>query len=255
MSFLQQFIECENSFPSAFASVSERPYGKLFYNMGNPQSHDSNHALILDLDCDLAAAVEDLVMFYRINSLVPRVYSSFREKEQERLIPVLSRRGFEFKTPGDRIYRLQHSSLIKPRPEFRVRREKEMKPEISAIIRSEDGGDWNVIAMERLLEVESFHLMVGYAGTKPVCLATLNILDGLSRLDDVITCKEHRGKGYGRALIHLIIDYHRQITKNGLYLWSANPTAVRIYREAGFTELEKQPNFWTAWYAPVGRQK
>jgi ribosomal protein S18 acetylase RimI-like enzyme len=253
MSLLQQLIECENSYPAAFAAVSERPYGKLFYNPDNPQSHDSNHALILDLDCDLEAAVEDLIMFYRINSLIPRVYSSFREEERERLIPVLSRRGFELKTSGDRIYYRQHPSRIEPRPDFRVRRALQLDPEISAIIRSEDDGDWNVIAIGHLLAAESFHLMVGYAGAVPVCLATLNLLNGLTRLDDVVTHQEHRGKGYGRALVHLIVDYHRRLSQNGLYLWASNPTAVRIYREAGFAELETQLDYWTAWYAPVSR--
>ncbi len=254
MILLDKLIEYETNFPQSFASVCEKPYGRLFYNTDNPQSHDSNHAVFLNLNADPEQSLEELIMFYRIKSLIPRVYPAYQPLERKRLIPYLSKRGFEIKYSADRLYVQDTPSCIVPVQELKVERVQTMSDQVSEIIRNDDGGDWNVTVMRKQLETDRFHLLVGYAGGEPVCLGALHLMDGLSRLDDVLTHKEHRGRGYGRALVQAILEYHNRVsTQNGIYLWASNPTAIRIYGEAGFVAVQSGLEPWNAWYAPVGK--
>lgn len=251
---LNKLIEYETNFPHSFASVFDQPYGRLFYNTKNPQSHDSNHAVFLNLDTDLEQALEDLILFYRVKSLIPRVYPAYQPQERERLIPVLAKRGFEIKYSSDRLYVQNSPSRIVPVEALKVERAQTMSDQVSEIIRTDDGGDWNVIVISKLLESDRFHLLVGWVGGEPVCLGVLHLMDGFARLDDVLTHKEHRGQGYGRALVQAILEYHKQVSPgSGLYLWASNPTAIRIYNEAGFAALQSGLEPWNAWYAPVGK--
>ena len=251
---LEKLIEYEINFPQSFASVCDKPYGRLFYNTDNPQSHDSNHAVFLNLGTDPEQALEELILFYRIKSLIPRVYPAYQLQERERLIPVLAKRGFEIKYSGDRLYVQDSPFHIISGEALTVERVHTMSDQVSEIIRNDDGGDWNVIVIAKQLESDRFHLLVGYVGGEPVCLGVLHLMDGLSRLDDVLTHKEHRGRGYGRALVRAILEYHGRVSPgSGLYLWASNPTAIRIYSEAGFIALQNALKPWTAWYAPVGK--
>jgi len=245
--FSHQLVARERNFPATFAHVCEKPYGKLFYDADNPYSYDSNHGILLKLDTDLETALDDLIMFYRLRNLVPRIYPSYQEREKEILSPVLKQRGFETKTLDAQIYIRTNPSVISTKTRLQVKRIKAMDAQIREIIRTDDGGDWNLKIMECLLRLDSYHLLVGYDKGEPVCLATLTFMDNLSRLDDVVTELGNRAKGYGRALIKAVLDYHDQVAPgNHLYLWSSSPTAIKIYREAGFEVFDKlEP--WEAW--------
>ncbi len=168
---------------------------------------------------------------------------------------MLARRGFDIQHLESRLYIHQNPPRIKPGVKLKVARIRVMDPAVSRIIQTEDGGNWNVAVMDRQLEADSLHLLVGYAGGEPVCLCALKVTGRLSRLDDVITHQSFRGRGYGRALIRAVLDYHDRLSHRGeyLYLWASNPTAIRIYEEAGFVELNAGLERWNAWYAPVGR--
>lgn len=247
----QPFIKFERTFPATFADLCEKPYGKLYYNTCNPKSHDCNHGLILNLNTDLNQALEDLIMFYRLRSLTPRIYPSYQEGEKQLLLPLLLQRKFHVEYIDSRIYIRQNFSRIMPDKRLRIKRIRTMDSKISHIIKTEDGGNWNVVIIERQLQFDNFHLLVGYDKDEPVCLATLTYLHPLARLDDVITELGNRAQGYGRALIKGILDYHDAIAPPyNIFLWASNPTAVKIYREAGFVEPEFNLEPWEAWLAP-----
>ena len=61
-------------------------------------------------------------------------------------------------------------------------------------------------------------------------------MEGLSRVDDVLTDPAHRGRGYAREVMRSLVDYHRRISNNILYLYADNPTAIRVYNDVGFAE-------------------
>lgn len=253
---MKRLRDCEILFPASFSEMCQKPYGILYYNSGNPRSHDCNHGVFLDFNINLERAVDDLITFYRLRSLIPRVYPSFAPGEREKLLPVLARYGFEFKRMETRLYLQQRASCIMPRVRLHLKRVKKMDPQVCDIINADDGGNWNVEVINKQLHLENTHLLVGYSGDKTVCTAVLHVREGFSRLDDVITRINYRGKGYGRAFIKAILDYHEQVVPgNYLYLWASNPTAIRIYREAGFERLENEVSPWNAWYAPLSRYR
>lgn len=116
------------------------------------------------------------------------------------------------------------------------------------MILSENEGDWSVKVLERYVLLDNFHLLVGYLGNKPVTMASVNLMDnGLSRVDDVLTHRDYRGKGYGRALIHYLVNYHSIISSNSLYLYASNPVALKIYRQVGFVDFQEKLATWYAW--------
>jgi len=250
-----QLIAGERSLPATFANVCEKPYGRIYYNTENPASHDSNHAVILNPGNDLDQALDDLILFYRLRSLVPRIYPSYQPGEKKHLFPILHRRGFQLERLDSRIYMRQNPCQITSRTSLQVKRVKTVNSKIGDIVRDEDGGDWNLIVMERQLQFDNFHLLVGYDQGEPVCLATLAFIKNLTRLDDVITDLGSRARGYGRALIKGMLDYHDLVAPgNQVYLWASNPTAIKIYREAGFVELENGLEPWEAWFKAYKRK-
>ncbi len=252
MAALEQIIDFEVNFPSAFAFVAERPALRLFYNTDNPQSQDSNHAVFLNLSGNLEKALEDLILFYRVKSLIPRVYPSYQPQESGQLLPLLARRGFEIKYSPDAIYVKKFPSRLVPGKPLKVKRVRAMEDAVRNIICKYDGGDWNAAVLSKQLQSEQFHLLVGYAANQPVCLGALRRRGNIFRLEEVLTDPDYRGRGYGRALIQAIMDYWRELSpQSGLYLWSSNPTAIRIYREAGFIALQPGLKAWNACYAPV----
>lgn len=247
--FVHRLIECEVNVPTAFAAVCAKPYGKLFYNRKNPDSFDCNHAVLLNPVAAPHQALEDLILFYHLRGLTPRVFPSYREGEQEQLFPALTRRGFVIQRLEGKIFVRQNPSRLNQGPELEVLRIRTMDPAISRIFCIEDGGNWNVTVLKRQLETENLHLLAGYADGKPVCLCVLRAMHCFSRLDDVITHPWYRERGYGRALIQAVLNYHDRLyhRSENLYLWASNPTAIRIYQEAGFVALNNVPERWHAW--------
>ncbi len=252
---LQRLIECEVNVPAAFAAVCTKPYGKLFYNTDNPGSFDCNHAVFFDRPAGPEQALEDLIIFYRLRGLTPRIYPSYRERERECLFPALTRRGFFIERLKGKVFVRQNPSRLEAGPQLKVLRLRNMDPAVSRIFRIEDGGNWNVTVLNKQLKTERLHLLAGYTDGKPVCLCALRVMQDFSRLDDVITHPWYRGYGYGRALIRAVLDYHDRLPRrNGnLYLWASNPTAIRIYQEAGFARLNVGLERWSAWYDPGKR--
>lgn len=242
---LQKLIDLENNFSASFAAVCEKPYGRFFYNRDNPESHDSNHAIITDLSCDLDLALAEITAFYRDKDLVPRIYASFQPGEFDRLQPYLLKYGYKINHGGDRLLVWGNPSRIKPNLKLEVERVRVAGPGVIEMISPE--GEWWVKVLQKILLQPDFHLLVGSVRRNPVCIASLYFMDGLTRLDDVITAAGQRGKGYGSTLIDYAVRYHASLSANALYLWAVNPAAIRIYQAAGFAYYPLQPDFWTAW--------
>lgn len=244
---IKKVIDFEINFPSKFADVVERLYGKLFYNLDNTISHDSNHGVITDLSRDLDQALSEIESFYREKGLSPRIYPAFLPGEEETLKPFLAKHGFTYQKYDNLYFLWQDDSKLIPNRKLEIKRLLEIDDQIIEIIRSEDKGDWAINVLKRNIQAESFHFLAGYVQGKAVAMASLNMIEGLSRVDDVITHKNYRGQGYCSTLIHYLVDYHRRISNNLLYLYSAEPKAIKIYRKAGFAEFKEQLSSWSAW--------
>lgn len=245
---IKKVIDFEVNFPMKFANVAQKPYGKLFYNLDNPISHDSNHAIITDFNYNLDLAISDIESFYRGRGLTPRIYPAFLQDEEAILKPFLEKHGFTYNKYHNLYLFWREESKIIPNNDLKIKRLSEINDGIIAIIRSEDKGDWTINVLKRNIQADNFYFLAGYVNGNEVAMASLNLTDGYSRVDDVITHKNYRGKGYCSALIHYLVNYHRNISKNLLYLYSAEPKAIKIYRKAGFVDFKEQLSTWAAWH-------
>lgn len=246
-SLIDDIIRFENNYVRSFASVEERDHGVLFYNRTNLISHDSNHALILNLDCDLDAAIADVCAFYRGLGISPRVYHGFVPGAAELLLPKLLAKGFKMEVFDEGYFVRSAESVIMPVEGFELRRARGLDADILEVIDPKD--TWSEGVFREQLRRTDYHLMVGYVGGRPVALAELDLGDGVARVDSVVTHRDHRCKGYGRALMHGLVRYHREISPTVLYLYSSVPSAIRIYEAAGFRRLDWKPFKWSAWLA------
>lgn len=241
---VEDIIHFENNYVCSFASVEERDFGLLFFNRGNPVSHDSNHALITKLDGDIDAAIDDVCAFYRNLGVAPRIYHGFVPGAREVLLPKLLARGFRMEEFDEWYFVRSTDSLIESVAGFEVRRVQCLDPAIRNIFKDEV---WSVGVMERQIMREDYHLLVGYVADLPVTVASLDIGRRVARVDDVMTHPAHRRRGYGRALMHGLVSYHRNVSGTALYLYSGVTSAIRIYEAAGFRKLDWKPYKWSAW--------
>lgn len=241
---IEDIIHFENYHVRSFAAAVERGYGVLYHNRDNPLSHDSNHALILNFEHDLEAAIADVYAFYRELGVSPRIYHGFLPAATEVLLPRLLAKGFKMEVFDEDYLVCTGASEILPVAEVEVRRVRRLDDGILAIF---GGEPWSIGVIERQLQREDYHLLVGYVADLPVTMAALDVGERVARVDDVMTRPEHRRKGYGRALLHGLVTHHRQVSEVPLYLYSGVPGALRIYHEAGFRKLDWKPYKWSAW--------
>jgi GNAT superfamily N-acetyltransferase len=237
---LQLIRGCEVRFPREFALWRETGWGILYYAPYNPQSHDSNHAIILDPDADVEAALDEITAFYRELGISPRVYSSLRAGEWERLVPSLRRRGFQFMPDDAELLCMLHdghTSDPPAAPGLEIRRVREVSDTLLRLIHSEERKEWTEGIIRRQVQNEDVHVLVGCAGDEAVTMALLCETDVLARVDEVQTAPAHRRKGYNLAVIRHLVRLHGELSAKPLYLFSDNPAAARNYQRCGFRIL------------------
>lgn len=245
---LDKLVACEIAFPQAFSYLTERTYGLLFHNLSNAESHDSNHAVILDTE-HADQAVDNILDFYRGLELTPRIYQGFLPDEAEVLWPILRAKGFRVEMREDRFFERRGPCTIPPARSVEIRRMREVTPALADLIRSGEGGDWTAKVLERHLRSENLHLLAAFAGGKPVSMGSLEVFPaaGVARIDNVLTHPNHRRKGYARAIIHDLVERCVRPGSCSQYTYASDPTAIRIYKQAGFVDAGFELPLWTAW--------
>ena len=93
---MTRFYREEDLFPREFTGATERPWGILFHNADNPDSYDSNHALIFrDRATDLPAVLSEIADFYLSRGIRPVIYQSiFDSGWFGEIAPALEKAGF-----------------------------------------------------------------------------------------------------------------------------------------------------------------
>ena len=245
MGLVQDIIQGEIVFPRSFADVEERDYGLLYHTAEIPDSHDGNHACILH-PRDTAAAIADVQDFYRRRGLAPRVYHLSQQGDGGGLRLALLAAGFRFGEQAIEFYVHHRPSCITPNAELTIQRVRSPLPELLAMIEQSDNRRaMNVV--HRSLACPDFHLLVGFLNGQPVTMAAVERAGPVARVESVLTHKPYRGKGYARAMIHELVRYHSRVLGGTLCLYTDNPTAARIYEEAGFEKLGVPLECWSAW--------
>lgn len=243
---VNRMLDTELHFPQRFTNMTPKNYGMLFWNEGNKDSHDSNHAVITDY-MGAEASVRDIEFFYKTKGIVPRINQSYKANELDKIRPALENHNFKIESRMESFFVQDHESQLGISGDLRIEKIRNLSIDVMEAIAIEFGGDWTIKVVERHLLHPSYHLLGGFVGSELASLASVSVFAGYSRLDDVYTRDKFRGHGFAGSMIHYLVNYHRQLNENYLYLFADDPGAVRIYEKGGFTRLPEDFQFWTAW--------
>ncbi|MDD5190534.1 MAG: GNAT family N-acetyltransferase [Dehalococcoidales bacterium] len=243
---IEKLLSLERSFYGSFSNVIEKRYGVIYYNPDNPQSHDSNHAQILRLDTDIESAIQDITRFYRQLKIPPRIYMSFLDNELGILKPYLESAGFVIKIEPS-VFFVFPKEKVESIISTLVRRITRVTDDDVELIHTEDAGDWSLNVIRKSLPDPAYRLLGLFQDNRCLAIASIRLMDGYSRVDDVYTHKDFRGQGLAAQLIGYLVNYHRTVSGNVLYLWAVNPVAIRLYERTGFQKMGVDKPCWSAY--------
>ena len=231
---MHPFYREEDLFPREFTSFTERPWGILYHNADNPDSYDSNHALIFrDKVENLPAVLREIADFYLSRGGRPIIYQSilddgwFGEIEAE-----LSAAGFRSWQEAQHWMLLSEDSAI--RVDADVRRLTAWTEDLAVHLYHAAGEPWEIAVAKRQLQHPDTLYFAAFVAGKPVGAIYGHVNDeGICRIDYLLVATAHRGRGLGRALTHAFVTHCRE---NAIpcALWPDGDTPRRIYEEAGF---------------------
>jgi len=246
---VNRLIDTELQFAKRFTGVLTKSYGLIYFNEANKESHDSNHAIITDF-VGVEAALKDIAFFYKSRGITPRIYASLKDNELSQLLPHLQKQGFIVDMTNNSYFLHETESIIQPVHGVYFDRLMQVRTDITELVLQNGFGDWAVKVLERHLRHPGYHLLGGFYDEELVTIASLNVFEGYTRVDDVLTHVFYRGRGYSSALINHLVKYHKDISENHLYLYSAVPEAIKVYERAGFVKLPHNLVTWQA-YKPL----
>jgi GNAT superfamily N-acetyltransferase len=251
MSLPDTIFRTEAHFPARFADWLERPFGRIFYTDAIPDSHDGNHASLLRLPDDPAGAVREIHDFYAARKRMPHLRRHRRaaaapDPMEDRFQQMLREAGWcvEHDTRM-RWFLLEGESRIAPSQAVAVRQLNELVPAQTAMLRELHNERFSRVCTQRTKHPRA-RLFTGWLDEKLVTTALWEDFGDVARVDEVNTHPNYRGRGCCRTVIDALVGWHRRRAESPLYLWSDNPTAIRIYIEAGFEEIDCPMQTWTA---------
>ena len=245
---IEMIGRAEALFPQTFADMVERDWGVLFVTPTIPDSHDGNHACVLNHYDDVTAVVDEIVEFYEGRGVTPRVNYISSDGDNPTLRQALEEAGFAIGHENAmRVYLHQSPSSITPNPDVRIRQIKNVDTEMFDALASMENQRSAKVLQRCACRADDW-LFVGKIDGQAASVALLQRTENICRVDEVYTAESHRRKGCSRAVIDAIITFYKnsQIAEP-LYLWTDNPIAERIYLEAGFIKLEHSFVNWSAW--------
>ena len=248
MTELEKIKHLEYFFPKIFTEMEERDFGVMFYNTENPDSHDSNHAVIIN-DCDYEKALGEIKGFYHSKNLEPRIYSSLEEGQLQNIRPYLERASFKIDDFGYAEYLVYNGKSAITEPHTLDFRRFNANGDLSVFtkIYQDDGTVFRTQGVVRRRAANpDYYLYIGYAGDTPVVMASFQFDENMSaRLDEVETAEAHRGKGYARQITRHLTDVFEKQSGKLFFAWAENDTAQRVYMQGGFEIKYKLPA-WSA---------
>ena len=228
------FYREEDLFPHEFTHAKERPWGTLFHNVDNPDSYDSNHALIYrDKVDDLPAVLSEITAFYRERGMRPIIYQSILDDGWfGEIAGDLQAAGYRSWQEAQHWMVLSAESRITARAD--VRRVTEWTDDLAVHLYEAAGEPWEIAVAKRQLMNASTLYFAAYVAGKPVGAIYGHVnREGICRIDYLLVATAHRGKGIGRALTHAFVT-HCQEHHLPCALWPDGDGPRRIYEEAGF---------------------
>ena len=231
---MQPFFREEDLFPREFTNALARPWGILYHNPDNPDSYDSNHALIFrDQVDDLPAVLAEIADFYLSRGLHPVIYQSILDDGWfGDIAKELTAAGFRSWQEEQRWMLLCRDSAITVQAD--VRRVARWTDDLATHLYAAAGEPWEIAVAKQQLENANTIYFAAFVDNKPVGAIYGHVNDeGVCRIDYLLVATAHRGKGLGRALTHAFVAHCRE-NMIPCALWPDGDTPQRIYEEAGF---------------------
>lgn len=251
MDIENRIIMTEIEFPKVFTNFICKEYGMLFYNENNKTSHDSNHAVLYsDKIENLDDVLDQISEFYKKKDITPRIYHLYENGFLEQNRQCFIKHGYKIEVYGNCQYMLlTGENKINVHERLAIKRIRKWDERIASQILLPDDTEYAVDVIKESVKNDKYHLFVGFINEIAVTVASISYSDyGCARLDDVETAASYRNNGYSRELISYIVEYHKKTSDATFYLWAENPTAQKIYAEAGFTLMSAQYEAWSAVY-------
>ncbi|MDR1262159.1 MAG: GNAT family N-acetyltransferase [Oscillospiraceae bacterium] len=227
----------ENEFPKLFTHYSKTDYGYLFYNEGNKDSYDSNHAILLPERVeDLGVVLNDVTAFYTNKGITPAIYHPLKRDYFEKHKNMFSNHGYSVSLePDRRVFVLSDDSCIVWNDSLDVRRISGWDNRITEHILIPNDQEYEAAVSMEKLKHEGCFVFAGYCGEKAVVYADFHVSPlGCTHFDYIVTAKDERGKGYARQLMHKVTQFCRDQNFPLCATWFANATSERLNIDAGF---------------------
>lgn len=239
---MDRFYREEDLFPREFTGMTERPWGLLFHNRDNPDSFDSNHALLRrGPSAGLRAALEEIRSFYRHFGAHPVIYQSMLDEGWfAQIAPELEAAGFRCWEEEQRYMVLTSPSRICPDPDIDVQRETAWQDAFADQVFLAAGEPWEIPVIRRMLQNPGAILFAARIREHVAGLIYGHVsAEGVCRVDYLLTAPAFRYRGVGRALVHAFAA-HCRTADLPCFLWPDGETPRRIYEEAGWREAESR---------------
>ncbi len=242
---MNRMKETELLYPQRFANMVQKDYGLIFFNEGNKTSPESNHAVIKDY-IGIEGSIRDIESFYKAKGIRASIFSAMESNELTKIRASLENHDFQLQIMEEEYLLHDHEGSLRPAGDLIIQRVRRLDIDMMETIALEYGTDSTIKVVERHLQHPSYHLLAGFYNGELAALASVGTYAGYSRVSDIFTRDKFRGRGYGGAMIHYLIDYHRGISANYLYLFSDHPATTKIVEKGGFSKLPLDFQGWVA---------
>ena len=223
-----KILKAEQNYPNLFSNSEKRDWGCFFLCTENAGSYDSNSAIVT-ADILTDEILSEIDAYYNGKGLTPRYkhinqnyFSAEGEKNKDfRLmvkqgeVNIISANRLKIKILEEYDERITENILLGSQKEYFRR----------VLINS--------------MKKENYKLAVGYLFDEPVSMAGMWFSPfDVTRIDSVQTGIFCRSCGFAREVVKFAVEYASRETNNEIYLLTDNPTAEKIYKEAGFVNID-----------------
>ena len=239
MRLQERILAEENEFPKLFSSYIEKDYGILFYNTDDPESNDSNHAVIYPEQIEnFEAVIQEIKTFYLEKELMPLICQSAINGYFQSHKAILLQNRFTVKVYGkNNIMLLTDANTIKCEKRLNIRRITEWDERIGQLYRAA-GEEYGIEVEKNSLRHNDYYLFIGYLGEEAVVTVSFHKPKyDVTRFNYILTAPKHRGQGYAREILSHVTDYCRANNFPNCFQWPAHASSERICYEAGFRTL------------------
>ncbi|PKK39423.1 hypothetical protein ABB02_01272 [Clostridiaceae bacterium JG1575] len=236
-SLRERILSTELDYPRHMAHTLERDFGFLVWEDRQKDLALLNHAVIYPHRVTaLQSTLQEITAFYEEKGIRPRIYQPFTSGYFVEEASTFRKNGYDIQLYAPTRFMLRtRASRISPQGDLLIRKLTQWDARITRDILLPNGHPEGEGLIKKHLESDRCSLWVGYLKEEAVSLVTGFVGEyGVARMDSMETREELRGRGYARDLVHAMVAHQARHSQLPLYVWPSNPTAERIFQEAGF---------------------